>query len=41
MSLNFPCRICKIEVGNNDKAMHCDQCDKQNHINSIEISSQK
>ena len=28
MSLNFPCGISKTEIGNNDKAMQCDQCDK-------------
>ena len=25
MSLNFPCGISKMEIGNNDKAMQCDQ----------------
>ena len=41
MSLNFPCGICKIEVGNNNKAIQCNQFDKWNYINCVEISSQK
>ena len=38
MSQKFPYGICKIAVGNNDKFMQCDQCDKWNHITAKKLA---
>ena len=37
----YPCRVCKLEVNDNDDAVQGDLCDRWNHINCVEINKQK
>ena len=37
----YPCRVCTLEVEDDDKSLQCDLCDRWIHINYAEINHQK
>ena len=39
--IKFPCKVCSLEVNNNDHSIRCDSCDKKNHINCVYINEEK
>ena len=41
MSTEYPCRLCNLEVKNDDESVQCDLCDKWNDINCDSVSKQK
>ena len=41
MTQEYPCRVCRDEIANEDSSIQCDLCDQQNHIDCIEISIRK
>ena len=41
MTEQYPCRVCKLELNDNDDAVQCDLFDRWNHINCAEINKQK
>ena len=41
MTQEYPCRVCKDEVANEDSSIQCDLCDQWNHIDCIGISIRK
>ena len=41
MSEHYTCRVCSLEVENDDKSVQCDFCDRWIHIKCAEINHQK
>ena len=41
MAEQYSCRVCKLEVNDNDDSVHCDLYGRWNHINCVEINKQK
>ena len=41
MSIEYPCRVCKLEVKNDDKSIQCDLCNKWNNIHCVNVSKKK
>ena len=41
MTEQYPCRVCKLKVNDNDDSVQCDLCDRWNHINCVEINKRK
>ena len=39
MNPQYPCKICKIEVKDNDASVCCDICNMWSHIKCVNISS--
>ena len=38
---HYPCRVCSLEVEDDDKSVQCDLCDRWIHIKCAEINHQK
>ena len=41
MTQEYPCRVCRDEVANDDSLIQCDLCDQWNHIDYIRITIRK
>ena len=41
MSIEYPCRVCKLEVKDDDKSIQYDLCDKWNHLNCVNVNKKK
>ena len=41
MTEHYPCRVCTLEVEDDDKSVQCDLCDRWIHIKCAEINHQK
>ena len=41
MIINFPCRLCSDEVGDNNDSVQCDLCSRWNHIGCLNIGTSK
>ena len=41
MTQEYPCRVCRDEVTNEDSSIQCDLCDQWSHIDCIGISIRK
>ena len=41
MSIEYLCKVCKLEVKNYDESIQCDLCDKWNHVNCVNVSKKK
>ena len=41
MTEHYPCRVCALEVEDDDKSVQCDLCDRWIHIKCAEINHQK
>ena len=41
MTEHYPCRVCTLEVEDDDKFVQCDLCDRWIHIKCAEINHQK
>ena len=41
MTDHYPCRLCMLEVEDDDKSIQCDLCDRMIHIKCAGINYQK
>ena len=41
MTEHYPCRVCTLEVEDDDKSVQCELCDRWIHIKCAEINHQK
>ena len=41
MTQEYPCRVCRDEVANEDSSIQFDLCDQWNHIDCIGVSIRK
>ena len=41
MTEHYPCRVCTLEVEDDDKSVQCDLCDRWIHIKCAKINHQK